>query len=107
MNYRIRDWPVRERPRERLYAAGAQALSTRELLAILVGSGNEGNSAVEVGGKLLQTGDGSLRRLSAMSSCHAAKPRTAFRGRLPCAPDGDAKASGLSRHPPGAEGSSR
>jgi DNA repair protein RadC len=67
MNYRIRDWPVRERPRERLYAAGAHALSTRELLAILVGSGNEASSAVEVGGKLLQTGDGSLRRLSAMS----------------------------------------
>src|SRR5688500_10603197 len=67
MNYRIRDWPVPERPRERLYAAGAHALSTRELLAILVGSGNEASSAVEVGGKLLQASDGSLRRLGSSS----------------------------------------
>ncbi|MGQ0560356.1 MAG: RadC family protein [Gemmatimonadota bacterium] len=68
MNYRIRDWPVRERPRERLYAAGAAALSTRELLAILVGSGSEGRSAVEVGGRLLQAADGSLRRLGGLQS---------------------------------------
>lgn len=65
MNYRIRDWPVRERPRERLNVAGAHALSTRELLAILVGSGTEARSAVDVAGSLLQASDGSLRRLGA------------------------------------------
>ncbi|HEX6558913.1 MAG TPA: DNA repair protein RadC [Longimicrobiales bacterium] len=63
MNYRIRDWPVRERPRERLYSAGAHALSTRELLGILVGSGTETSSAVDVAGLLLQASEGSLRRM--------------------------------------------
>lgn len=64
MSYRIRDWPMRERPRERLYAAGAHALSTRELLGILIGSGTESTSAVEVAGQLLKISDGSLRRLA-------------------------------------------
>ena len=67
MNYRIRDWPVPERPRERLYTAGAHALSTRELIAILVGSGTETRSAVDVAGSLLQAGGGSLRRLGSLS----------------------------------------
>ena len=66
MNYRIRDWPERERPRERLYTAGAHALSSRELLGILIGSGREGSSAVEVAGALLQASDGSLRRMATL-----------------------------------------
>jgi DNA repair protein RadC len=62
--YAIREWPVRERPRERLSTAGAAALATRELLAILIGSGREGSSAVDIAGELLRTADGSLRRLA-------------------------------------------
>jgi DNA repair protein RadC len=62
----IREWPVRERPRERLRAVGAAALSARELLAILVGSGGEGRTAVDVAGDLLVAADGSLRRLAAL-----------------------------------------
>jgi DNA repair protein RadC len=65
VTYRIKEWPLPERPRERLNAVGPAALSTRELLAILVGSGTEGNSALEVAGDLLQYGHGSLRRLAA------------------------------------------
>ncbi len=64
----IREWPVRERPRERLHAAGPTALSVRELLAILVGSGSEGRTAVDVAGELLSAADGSLRRLSALTA---------------------------------------
>jgi DNA repair protein RadC len=60
----IRDWPVPERPRERLHAAGASALASRELLAILIGSGREGSSAIDVAANLLQSRDGSLRRLA-------------------------------------------
>jgi DNA repair protein RadC len=67
MNYRIRDWPVPERPRERLHSAGAHALSTRELLGILVGSGSGARSALDVAGALLQQSGGSLRRLAANS----------------------------------------
>lgn len=68
LNYRIRNWPVAERPRERLNSAGASALSTRELLAILIGSGTETRSAVDVAGYLLQAHDGSLRQLAASSA---------------------------------------
>ena len=68
MNHRIRNWPVAERPRERLNSAGASALSTRELLAILIGSGTEGHSAIEVAGRLLQEHEGSLRQLAGSSA---------------------------------------
>lgn len=50
-----------------MHAAGAHALSARELIAILVGSGTEARSAVEVAGLLLQAGGGSLRRLASFS----------------------------------------
>ena len=63
----IREWPLRERPRERLRAVGSGALSTRELLGILVGSGTEGNTAVDVAGALLEGAGGSLRRLAALA----------------------------------------
>jgi DNA repair protein RadC len=62
----IREWPVRERPRERLRAVGAAALSVRELLAILVGSGSEGRTAVDVATDLLHRAEGSLRRLAGL-----------------------------------------
>lgn len=64
----IREWPLRERPRERLRAVGPAALSVRELLGILVGSGTEGNSALDVAGTLLQRADGSLRRLAGLGA---------------------------------------
>ena len=57
-----------ERPRERLNSAGASALSTRELLAIIIGSGTEARSAVDVAASLLQSSDGSLRQLAGASS---------------------------------------
>ncbi len=62
--YGIQRWPVCERPRERLQESGSTALSNRELLAILIGSGTEGRSAVDVAGDLLDAMDGSLRRLA-------------------------------------------
>ena len=40
----IRDWPADERPREKLLARGAAALSDAELLAIFLGSGTAGRS---------------------------------------------------------------
>lgn len=58
----IHDWPKSERPRERLMSLGASALSDAELLAILIGSGPKGRSAVDVGRDLL-TKFGSMRGL--------------------------------------------
>src|SRR5262245_40427620 len=49
----ISDWPVEDRPRERLLALGASALSDAELLAVLLRTGVRGKSAVELGRELL------------------------------------------------------
>lgn len=49
----IKSWPINERPRERLLAQGAEALSDAELLAILLGRGVSGSSAVDVARGLL------------------------------------------------------
>lgn len=49
----IRDWPADERPREKLLARGAGALSDAELLAIFLGSGLPGRDAVQTARELL------------------------------------------------------
>ena len=49
----ISDWPPAERPRERLLANGAKALSDAELLAVILRTGVRGKSAVELGRDLL------------------------------------------------------
>jgi len=50
----LKDQPLSERPRERLAALGADALSHAELIAILLRTGLKGANAVEVGRQLLQ-----------------------------------------------------
>jgi DNA repair protein RadC len=50
---RIAEWPHEDRPRERLYDKGAEALADAELLAIQLGAGVRGQSAVEVARGLL------------------------------------------------------
>jgi DNA repair protein RadC len=49
----ITDWPLQERPRERLLALGAASLADAELLAILIRTGVRGKSAVDVARQLL------------------------------------------------------
>lgn len=49
----IRDWPVAERPRERLLNNGPQSLSDAELLAIFLRTGVRGKSAVDLARELL------------------------------------------------------
>ncbi|MCC5795285.1 MAG: DNA repair protein RadC [Chromatiales bacterium] len=50
---RIRDWPAGERPRERLVQEGPGQLSDAELLAVLLGQGVRGLSAIEMARGLL------------------------------------------------------
>lgn len=57
-------WPLADRPRERLAAVGAQALSDSELLAVVLGTGIPGRNAVELSRELLER-HGSLRSLLA------------------------------------------
>src|SRR5437762_13857850 len=49
----INDWPEHERPRERLLAHGAAALSDAELLAIFLRVGIRGKSAVDLARDLM------------------------------------------------------
>ena len=58
----ISDWPSAERPREKLVLRGAAALSDAELLAIFLGTGVAGLSAVDLGRQMLQE-FGSLRTI--------------------------------------------
>jgi DNA repair protein RadC len=60
----IRDWPIDERPREKLLDKGAAALSDAELLAILLRSGTPGCSALDLARELLRSFH-SLRKLIA------------------------------------------
>lgn len=62
----ITDWPADERPRERLLARGAAALSDAELLAIFLRVGVKGKSAVDLARELICR-FGSLTRLFAAS----------------------------------------
>lgn len=58
----ISDWPEQDRPREKLLQQGPASLSDSELLAIFLGTGVPGASAVDVARQLLQH-FGSLRSL--------------------------------------------
>jgi DNA repair protein RadC len=60
----ILDLPVADRPRERLRALGAAALTTSELLALLLGTATTGRSATEIASEMLLRSGGSLRRLA-------------------------------------------
>ncbi len=68
----IRDWPHHERPREKLLARGAAFLSEAELLAIFLGSGQRGQSAVDTSRHLLNEQHG-LRGLLDLSAKELAK----------------------------------
>lgn len=59
----IKEWPVEDRPRERLGRLGAGALSTVELLTILIGSGNRVRPADEIARRLAAAYPG-LRQLA-------------------------------------------
>jgi DNA repair protein RadC len=58
----ISDWPLDERPREKLLLRGAAALSDAELLAIFLRTGVAGKSAIDLARELLQH-FGGLRQL--------------------------------------------
>jgi DNA repair protein RadC len=62
---RIKELPRAERPRERLKSLGPHALSAAELLAVIVGTGAGGRSALAVAEAVLGSAEGSLRRLAA------------------------------------------
>jgi DNA repair protein RadC len=64
----ITNWPETERPRERLLAHGAAALSDAELLAIFLRVGMRGKTAVDLARELLGRFDGRLSQLANATS---------------------------------------
>jgi len=69
----------RDRPRERLRALGPAALSTAELLAIILGTGAPAQDVIGVAHALLADAGGSLRRL-------ATRPGAAWQGQAGIGP---------------------
>jgi len=59
----IKEWAVEDRPREKMLAKGIRSLSEAELIAILIGSGNLEESAVEVSRRILASVNNNLNEL--------------------------------------------
>ena len=60
----ITQWAEEDRPREKMMIKGASALSDAELLAILVGSGNRDETAVELMRRMLSSCGNNLNELA-------------------------------------------
>jgi len=80
---RIHDLPPDERPRERLARLGAAALSSEELLALLLGSGTIGESALDRARKILAA-HGGLSGLASLSGAELRRER-GIKGARACA----------------------
>ncbi|MBP2032989.1 DNA repair protein RadC [Clostridium algifaecis] len=55
---KIKDLPENERPRERLFRYGSEALSNVELLAILLGSGTKNENIISLSSKIIRDNGG-------------------------------------------------
>ncbi|NJB81966.1 RadC family protein [Wenyingzhuangia aestuarii] len=60
----IKEWKEEDRPREKLALKGVDSLSDSELLAILIGSGNRKESAVELSKRMLNYFNNNLNELA-------------------------------------------
>jgi len=63
----IKCWAEDDRPREKLLIKGTSALSDAELVAILIGSGNQNESAVDLSQRILLHAQNNLIELSKLS----------------------------------------
>ncbi len=72
----IKEWNPEDRPREKLAALGADALTNAELLAILIGSGSENETSVSLMQRVLHDCDDNLSSLGKLSLHEL----TAYRG---------------------------
>ncbi|WP_110311095.1 RadC family protein [Dysgonomonas alginatilytica] len=63
----ITEWAEEDRPREKMLIKGISALSDAELLAILIGSGNKNESAVELSQRILYSVNNNLNSLGKLS----------------------------------------
>ncbi|PIX32735.1 MAG: hypothetical protein COZ59_12415, partial [Bacteroidetes bacterium CG_4_8_14_3_um_filter_31_14] len=60
----IKNWAKEDRPREKLLLKGCSSLSPAELLAILIGSGNKTESAVDLSKRILKLANDNINQLA-------------------------------------------
>lgn len=63
----IKNWNEDDRPREKLLLKGKESLSDAELIAILLGSGNTDENAVELAKRILSSADNNLNELGKLT----------------------------------------
>jgi DNA repair protein RadC len=66
-SFSIKNWSQDDQPREKLLYKGKSALSDAELVAILIGSGNREESAVDLCKRILASVDNNLSELGKLS----------------------------------------
>jgi DNA repair protein RadC len=62
--FSIKNWSKEDRPREKLLLKGTSSLSPAELLAILIGSGNRDESAVDLSKRILRLANDNINELA-------------------------------------------
>jgi DNA repair protein RadC len=67
MTLKIKDWAEEDRPREKLLVRGIMSLTDAELIAIIIGSGNSDESAVELSKRILQSAGNNLNTLGKLT----------------------------------------
>src|SRR4051812_38228845 len=63
----IKSWAEEDRPREKLLLRGKHSLTDAELIAILIGTGNSGETAVDLSRRLLSEVSHDLSQLSKLN----------------------------------------
>jgi DNA repair protein RadC len=63
----IREWSEDDRPPEKMLRKGTSSLSDAELLAILIGSGNRDESAVELARRIMRECDDNINELARLT----------------------------------------
>lgn len=72
----LKDWANDDKPREKLILKGKASLSDAELIAILIGTGNQGETVIALSQRILQSSNNNLIELSRLSMTDLMK----FRG---------------------------
>jgi len=66
-NLSIKEWSLEDRPREKLLSKGISSLSDAELIAIIIGSGNKDETAVELSKRILGSVQHNLNELGKLT----------------------------------------
>lgn len=70
MKFTVKDLAEEDRPREKLLNQGAASLTDAELLAILIGSGNREETAIQLSQRILRSAKNNLNQLGKLSIQH-------------------------------------